>query len=513
MERRPPPTTVESDQDVLDTAAAGPAAIRGGALRTVGYVAGMLLSVLSVSLMIRHLGNVNYGLYITVVSLVTLVQGITDVGLAQFGVRAWATRSGSEREQMMRNLLGIRIFLTAIGVACATGFAVIAGYGSVAVIGTTFVGVGVILTVAQGTFAVPLQAELRLGLVTAIEFLRQLLSVVAIVALVLLGSTLLGFLAVSAPVSALVLVATFAAARSARSLRPAFDRSEWSALLRSVLPFATASVIASLYLKITVVMTSLLTNRVQNGYYATSFRVLEVLVALPALTVGSALPVLARAARDDHERFAYVLNRLFEVTLILGAWIALVVWLGAGFAMQILTGVNGGPTTAVLEIQGPALAASFVAAGWLYGLFSLHHHRALLQTTIVSLVVSVVLLLVLVPQLQARGAAMAYTGGEVTVAITALLLLRRNHPGFGLPLRVPLRVASAVALGAAIVLIPGLTSLERAVIASVIYVGVLGATHAIPAELMHAVRTTPRLLKWSRDRLERESGPGPGAPT
>ncbi len=486
------PAADGSERDVLDTAAAGSAAIRGGGLRTIGFVAGMLVSVIGVSLLIRHLGNNNYGLYVIVISLVTLVQGITDIGLAQLGVRSWATHKGPDRDQMMRNLMGVRIVMTAIGVSGAMGFAAIAGYGGTAVIGTAFVGVGVILTVIQGTFAVPLAAELRLGWLTAIDFLRQSLSVVAIVALVLLHAGLLAFLAVSVPVGALVLVATLAAVPAARSLRPTFDPAGWAALLRSVLPFATASVIASIYLKITVVMTSLLTTRVQIGYYATSFRVLEVLVALPALTVGSALPVLARAARDDHERLGYALERLFEVTLILGVWIALVVWLGAGFAIEVLAGSKG-PAAGVLEIQGPAIAVSFMGAGWLYALFSLHHHRALLQTTIVSLVVSVVLLLTLVPTLQARGAAIAYTGGEVAVALSAFLLLRHKHPEFTLPRRVPVRVLAAVILGAAVAVVPGLSSFERAMIASAIYLVVIVATRAIPPEILQAIRARPRL--------------------
>lgn len=504
MELDAPHVIDDPELDVLDTAAAGPAAIRGGGLRTLGYLAGILLSTVSVSLLIRHLGTTRYGLYITVTSVATLVQAIADIGLGQLGVRAWATSRGAERRRVMSNLMGIRIVLSAMGVLVATGFSALAGYGGVAVLGTAFVGVGVILTVVQGTYAVPLEAELRLGWVTMLEFLRWVLTVAAVVALVLAGANLLAFLAVAAPVGALVLLATYAVVpTAARSLRPTFDRAEWGTLLRTVLPFATASVIAVVYLKITVIVTSLLTTKVQIGYYATSFRVLEVLVALPALTVGSALPVLARAARDDHERLAYVLQRLFEVTLILGAWMALVVWLGAGFAMEVLAGSKGGPPAAVLAIQGPALAASFVAAGWLYGLFSLHHHRALLQTTVMSLAVSVVLLLVLVPPLKARGAAVAYTGGELSVAIGAFLLLRHKHTGFGVMPRVPVRVAAAVALGAAVVLIPGLTSLERALMASVLYAGVLAATHAIPVEILHALRSRPRISRWPSSRWGR----------
>jgi hypothetical protein len=42
--------------DILDTTAAGPAMIRESLLQVSGYLVGMLLSILSVSLLYRHLG-------------------------------------------------------------------------------------------------------------------------------------------------------------------------------------------------------------------------------------------------------------------------------------------------------------------------------------------------------------------------------------------------------------------------------------------------------------------------
>ena len=145
--------------DILNSPAAGPAVIRGSILLTGGYLAGMLLSVLSVSLLIRHLGIAEYGSYAVVIGLVTIVQGITDVGLGQIGVREYAVSHGDQRERLLRNLLGVRIALTTAGVGVGVAFAAIAGYGSNLVIGTLLAGAGMILAVIQGTFAVPLGAE------------------------------------------------------------------------------------------------------------------------------------------------------------------------------------------------------------------------------------------------------------------------------------------------------------------------------------------------------------------
>jgi O-antigen/teichoic acid export membrane protein len=475
------------EPDLLDTPDAGPMAIRGSLLRVIGYGAGMLLSLVSVPLLIRHLGNSEYGRYVTVISLVTIVQGVTDVGLGQIGVREFASRSGAERELLMRNLLGVRFGLTSLGVALATAFAAVAGYGHAVLIGTLAAGIGMVLTVVQGTFAIPLAAKLRLGWVTALDLLRQILSVAAIVMLVLAGAKLLAFLAISVPVAIVVLVATIVLVFGTMPMRPSFHRSEWVTLIRAVLPFAAAVVIATLYLRVTVILMSLLASAAQTGYYATSYVVISVLVAIPSLTVGSTLPVLARAARDDHERLGYVLERLFEVTLIVGVGMGLVLSIGAGFVIDVLTKGDAHPSVVVLQIQALAIVTQFVGASWAYGLLALHRHRALLVASAAGLAVSVCLTLGLVPSLQARGAALAFAAGELAVAGCSFVALRRARPGSRFSLRVPVRVALAAVLAGGVALLLGLTSLPSAALAAGLYVGALIALRAIPTELFEAL--------------------------
>jgi O-antigen/teichoic acid export membrane protein len=480
------------EPDLLDTLEAGPTAIRGSFVRTLGYVVGVLLSLASVPLLIRHLGFSDYGRYVTVISLVTIVQGVTDVGLGQIGVREFATRLGSQRAVLMRNLLGLRLGLTGLGVLLATAFAAIVGYGHAVLLGTLLAGIGMVLTVVQGTFAVPLAAQLQLGWVTALDLLRQALSVTGIVILVLAGAKLLSFLAISIPVALIVLAATVVLVRATMPMRLSFHYQEWVLLMRAVLPFAAAVAIGTVYLRITVVLMSLLSSTLQTGYYATSYTVVSVLIAIPALTVGSTLPILARAARDDRERLAYVLQRLFEVTLIVGVWLGLALALGAGFVIHVLAKGNSTTSVTVLEIQSVALVTQFVATTWQYGLLSLHRHRALLFVSVSSLAVSVCLTLGLVPSLQARGAAIAFSAAEVALAAGSFVLFKRARPDLGISARVPVRVLAAALAAGSVVLAPGLSSLARALIASAVYFAVLVSLRTIPPELVQAALRRPQ---------------------
>ncbi len=481
-----PPPGVEPT-DLLDTPAAGGAVIRGSFLLGTGYAVGMLLSILSVSLLYRHLGGPDYGRYAVVIALVTTVQGVTDIGLGQIGVREFATRRGDQRERLMRNLLGVRVALTSLGVGLGVAFAALAGYGGELVVGTLLAGAGMVLTVIQGTFSVPLSAGLRLGWVTAMNLIRQVLSVAAIVILVLVGARLLPFLAASVPVSIVVLVATLLLVRHAMPLKPSFDRVEWASLLRAVLPFAAAVAIGTLYLRSTLILMPLLTNKYQVSYYAVSYNVLSVLLALPALTVGSALPILARAARDDAERLHYVLGRLFEFMLILGVWLALAMALGAGFAVDVLSASKSEPSVVVMQIQSLALVTQFISSAWQYGLLSLHVYRPMMWINAAVLALNIALTVILVPVLQARGAAIAFTTVELIGAAASLFVLVRTRRSLMPSLRTPAKVLAAAIVAVTAGLVPGFTSLERALIASALYLAVLVALRAIPPELMQAL--------------------------
>jgi O-antigen/teichoic acid export membrane protein len=484
-----------AERDLLDTPQAGPTTIRGSLLRFAGYGAGVLLSVVSISFLIRHLGVGDFGRYVTVISLITIVGGVTDAGLATIGVREYALRVGESRDTLMRNLIGVRLVLTTVGVLAATAFAALAGYGSALVLGTILAGAGLVLATTQATLAVPLSATLRLGSVTALDLLRQVLLVAGILALIAVGAGLVPFFALQVPLGAVLLLGTAALVRGAMPLRPAFDRGEWRLLLRGVLPYAAATAIGSIYLRVTVIAMSLLASELQTGYYATAYRVMEVIIAVPTLVVGATLPVLSRAARDDQDRLHYVLQRLLDATLIVGVGIAIAVAFGAPFAIKVLAGGKSDPSIAVLRIQAVSIVTAFVTTSWAYGLLSLHRHGSILAYSVAALLGGLTLTAVLVPALDAKGAAIAYVGGELIVMVLAYALLMRAMPTLRFSLRVPLRVAGAAAAAGLVALAPGLPSVVAATAATVIYLVVLFVLRGIPEELMNAFGRDRRLAR------------------
>ncbi len=474
-------------QDVLDTPAAGGKAIRGGVLRIGGYVAGIVLSFASAPLLTRHLGVDDFGRWVTVLSLVTIVALVADAGMTVVGVREYAVRDAAGRRSLMANLLGLRLLVAGTGMLVAVAFAAVAGYGAELVLGTALAGLGMLLAITQVTYTVPLISELRLGFVTATDLLRQALMTGGIVALVLAGATLTAFFSLFIPVSVLCLAITVLTVRRIAATRPALHREEARYLLGQTIPAAAATLLTSLFYRVAVIVMSLVATATQTGYFSASFRIVEVIIAVPSLIAGAAFPILARAAATDRVRLAYGLQRLFEAGVILGGWTAISVVLGAQVGIDVLGGEDFQPAVPVLRIQGIALAVSFLVAVWAAALWVTGAKRALLLANVVGVSAAIVLTGTLASLEGAIGAAIAMTIAEVVLVIALGTSLMRAQPDLRVSWTVAFKALPATAAALAVWFVP-VHDVAKVALASLVYFGVLMALRAIPPDLLDAVR-------------------------
>jgi O-antigen/teichoic acid export membrane protein len=489
---------VASGTDVLDTPAAGGAAIRGGTVRLAGYGVGVAMALGAAPLLVRHLGVSGFGRYTVVLSIIALVQGLTEGGLTAVGLREYSVLGKEARDDMMRHLLGLRMLLTASGVVAAVCFTLIAGYDSVIVTGTIFAGLGLVLLVLFNLLSVPLAAELRFGWITAGEVARQAVAAVLIVALVIAGAGIVPLLAVQIPAGIASLVIAVALVRRLVPLRPAFDRSAWWRLVRNTVPYAAAVALSAIYFRITIILMSLVSTANATGYFATSYRVIEVLIGIPLLVVSAAFPVFSRAARDDHERFRYAAQRTLDLMVMAGVWTTIAVALSAQFIIDVIGGKDFQPSVSTLQIQALTVACLFTSVTCGFILLALRRHRAILLGNLVPLAFGVTATLVLAPAHGSDGAAIATVAAELGLAITMLWLSRGPAPNrvpLSLRILLPTALAAGAATGTGLFLLAHTHPVLATIGASAVYFAALAALGQVPAE----VRDALRMRKWRRE--------------
>lgn len=487
---------IEVVPDLLDSPDAGVAAIRGGALRTGGYVVGVAVSVVASALLLRHLGVVATGDYVTVLALVSLICGAIETGFAAIGVRELSTLGAGHAQSFFRSLAGLRLAAVSAGVLIAAAVARVSGYSHTLVLGTLVAGGGFVLLTVQTSYSLPLLARLQLPAVTALEVLRQVGTAAAIVVLVLIGAPLLSFWAATIPAGIAASVLGALLIRRRMPLLPAFDRAIWSALLRRVLPYSMAAAVGVVYFRLAILIMSQVASGLQTGYYAASFRIIEVLFVVPQLIVGSTLPIFSRAARDDRVRLDYALGRTFDACLLLGVAVGLSLITGASFIISVVAGPKFAPSAAILRIQGFALIATFMGAVLGYALLSLGRYREVLVINLCVLLLSALLTGVLASSYGAVGAAGATTAVEVlyTVALAVGVVRAGLRPQVSIA-AVP-RVLLAALLGALALLPPNLPAIVRPVLALGVYCVALVLLRAVPRELLDQIPRLPQRPSW-----------------
>ena len=476
----------EVTPDVLDSSQAGGIMLRGSAIRSLGYVAGVLLALISAPLLVRHLGVVDFGRWVTITSLVFIVSGLTELGMTAVGLREYSVRDSERRAELIRDLVSVRSVTAFAGAIVAIGFAAFAGYGETLVLGTAVASISVLANALQSTYATPLNASLRLTSVAALDLVRQIVMVVVIVALVLLGADLLPFFAVPT-ISALVALAlTIVLVRDEIPLLPTARLGPAWHLVRQTLPFAAATAIGVIYFRVEIILISLISTAQETGIFGVAFRLVEIAAGIPWLLATSAFPIVARAARDDQSRLRHALGRLFEGSVIAGVTMALGLAFGASFAVRVLGGED--ESVQVLQVLSGALIGTFLVATWAFALLSLRRYRALLVANLAALGIGIGLTFLLVPSHGALGGAIAVTATEGALALMYGIDLVRVRPD----LRPPLSILGPVALGVVAAVAPlvalNLPSALEAILAPIIFLAVLAALRALPTELIELAR-------------------------
>ena len=479
--------TPEAGADVLSGPDIAGRVVRGGALRAVGFGIVNLLGIASSVVLLRHLGVSDFGRYGTVIALVAIASGLADAGLNMTGSRELALLPrGEQRRHLLGALLGARLLLLTGAGFAAVVFALLAGYDSAMVAGTALAGVGAILIGAQSTLTLPLSVELRNGLLTLSEILKQVILVVGVIALAAAGAALTAFFGIHVVVGVGALLAVpFLVARSDLAW-PSLSRDELRRLAIVALPVALASIVTAFYVRILIVLASLITSEYETGLFVTSARIVEMLGGIALLVVGVILPVATVAARDDRGRLRYVLAHTTKTAMLGGGLVALVVVVAARPIVVLLGGEDFAPAAPVLRLQAPVVLTIFLVYSWTAFLIADGHRRALVRCMLIGLAVLFLSGIPLIATLDAKGAAIAALTADLVLAAVMLRAVRHVGDGrLGVEPNYLARYlgALAAATGVALAVLAFAPAVVAATAGGLTFIAISFALRLVPSEL------------------------------
>jgi O-antigen/teichoic acid export membrane protein len=483
-----PPGEVPQE-DILHSGDAGGKVVRGGVIRTAGFVGGVLLGLGTSVVLLRYLGVADYGRYGTVAALLGMVLALSDGGLTAIGARELAVlRVGVERTRMASTLMFIRAIASTIGVLVAVAFAAVA-YSEQLTIGAALVGFSVIMISMQAMATVPLLVSLRVVPVTVFELLRGALTLAGVIVLVGAGTGLNAFFALQIPIAGILLVMTLVYVRRTTPISVSLDRSDALRLARETLPLALASVMIVLYGGAMVIIVSLLTSDYDTGLFVTSSRVMEVLIGLPGLVIAVALPVMSVASLGARTRLRPAIQLMTEVGIVVSTLIAVTLALAADAVVQLIGGAAFAAAGPILKVQAAAIIGVFFTQLLFNTLVSLRKQRLLIMTSSIGFVTVVILGIVLVTAFGPIGGAYAVVAAEAVLGVALVFVLRFAAPDIVPSFRFVWKVAAAAAVALSIALLPLSSEWLAAIFGGIAFIAVAGALRAIPGEIAVALGT------------------------
>jgi O-antigen/teichoic acid export membrane protein len=462
-------------------ATASSRAFRGGLWQSIGQVSPYVYTVIVSIVAARILGPERMGRQSFIAFTATAVQTVCTTGLGTALLRFIGELRGRGLAGRLRPLYGLawRVSLLS-GAIGGAALLVVAGAGAQPTWAWLFAGAAVVAGVLHrvpGTFLIGLQ---RWRLHAMVLLVTGAASVAATIAVLILGGGVSGMLGVIAGTAAAMLVWTTVLAR--RLLNDPTVREESLGELRSnVLKFAAASTVPVIFSLVVFQRSELFflerfSSDTQIALYSIAFSATATLVAVPTAIGSIVTPSVAGlVGTGEFDRVRRGYSRVLRLSLLFALPLA-----AAGLALgpQLLRLVYGeryagvGDIFMIVVLTLPLTPLSGASSAVVMG-----YGRVRLPIVVsgMAAAVDVALAAVLVPRLDATGAAIANTCAFTVAALLLIVYAARLVGGVHLGWRPIARIAMVSVVAAAlarVVLLAG-ESVEVFAAAAAVEVAVL----------------------------------------
>jgi O-antigen/teichoic acid export membrane protein len=402
------------------------------------------------ALVARLLGDAVLGDWVTAAAIVSVIWSVAVLGLDRMAMRDMARDPGSIGELVVP-MVSMKVLVGLGAMGATIGVLALAGSSGRLLALLVILGLGMAIGLAASTAQTVFAAGERMELFFLTKVPWSLATSFTGIAVVLAGGGIVLATAVSTLAVSVVgivwcsrlVIRNFGAFSWAPRVRA------WPGMLRRAVPFTLQDLLGQIIFRFDIVLLAVIAGSAVVGAYGAAFRMLEATLFL-AWSIGFAVtPMYSYLGGETQHELERVYEGSLKLALTVMAPIAAVLLV---LAEPIVDLVYGLPeyegTVPVLRLLAPAIA--MYALGHLAGTLVLVRRRGRVTVIFAAAVaaLNVVACLVLIPRLEAEGAAIATLVCELVLASVGLWLARRAVPGarLGWALLTPLVAAAAMGL-------------------------------------------------------------------
>lgn len=454
---------------------------RNSGLIFTANVVAKLLSLVTIALILRRLGAVQFGWY----SFVLAYMGFAAV-LPELGLESILTRDISTRPEVASTRMGAAVTLRLVGVVAVVLGSVIvfsvlpypAFVLPAMLVGSLVVFAGSFSSLSEGYFRARLSMVTPATLKVSAKAVALLLVVAVLPQIEVSWQLHAALWCVIAPdlIAAALLLWKV---HSAAGLQFSWGRSAWVPLLEESWSMGLSGIAVIILTRSDVLILSVLSSAESMGYYAAAYNLVEVWGGLAVALGVSLLPILSKMSvpADADSYWPTYRRSVAGLTYLLVPVSVLTGWYSSDI-VRIVYGADSSKTAGALGwlIWGQVFAAASVV--YISGLVAHGRQHLVLIATGTAAVVNVGMNLLLIPRWDIEGASISTLVGYV--AITLTLLAFREARAYAVPFLQSFPVpigASAVFLTVLIAWRPSLW--WGGVVSAVIYIVTTASAYAL----------------------------------
>lgn len=387
-----------------------------------GKIISTLLGLVSIAMITRHLGVDGYGQYATAITFVGIFSIVADMGLYIYVVRE-ISKKAEQTEYIVSNVFTFRIVSAIVLLALAPLLAMFFPYGSavqlailISTLSFFFISLNQVLI---GVF----QREFDTKMVAVGEIVGRVVLIAALAPVIWWNLGLAAVIWALVISSATNFFLVLFSARRRMKIRLRFDLKFWKEILKVTWPIAISVVLNAIYFKLDTVFLSVMKSEHDVGLYGEAYKILEVLIAFPAMFAGLLMPLLSQSAFVDWPKFKSVISKGFDFLVMAALPIVVGGWVLAKPIVVFIGGPEFADAAPILQILVIATAMIFIGNLFANAVVAVNKQKQMVWMYLLTAVAAVIMYWVTIPIFSYFGAAWSTVATEALMALLAFLMV------------------------------------------------------------------------------------------
>lgn len=394
-------------------------------VHVIGKAISVLFGVASVSLLTRYLGQEGFGSYTTVVSFVQFFGTLADLGLYIVSIKR-ISEAHVDLDRVMSNVVTLRIVSALVFVFAAPLAVLFFPYPPLVKIGVALVSTMNLFLALNQVLIGLYQRSLEVARAAFAEVLGKVALLALVVVAVLQRQSLMVIFLSLVVATAVQCLFSFVWARKFARIRLLIDWPFWEGLLRESWPVALSVALNLIYFRADTIILSVFHPPATVGLYGASYKVLEVLVAFPALLAGLIMPIITlRRIEGDERGFQSSLQKGLDALTTLAFPIVAGVFLLAHPIMTLVAGEEFVASGSILRVLIFAVGSIFLGTMFSNTVVALSRQRQMMKFYLGVAIFSILGYLLFIPRYSVWGAAGMTVATEMAIMVSSIVVVLR----------------------------------------------------------------------------------------